>query len=152
MKSFSIAVALPLLLACGASRHEAEALGADEPSTAVRRAPAPLRRAEIAKAADDGLGALLAHVEVKPVQREGAFVGFAVLRFVCEPAGSCDADAALARIGLEPGDVLVAAFGKPIGTPDQAQIAFEALRSAPSVELTVERRGARRTVTTPIQP
>lgn len=143
MKAISIA-SVVVLVGCGSSAPAAKSGPAPTGSAALPAAPAPLRRAEVVQAVDDGLGVLLSHVEVAPVKKDGAFVGFALVRI--------DREGALARVGLEPGDVLLGVGGKPIRTPDEAQLAFEQLRTAPAVVLEVERAGARQTVTTPIQP
>ena len=130
-----------LLVGCGAS--SAPAAGpAPSPAPSAAPAPAPLRRAEVEAAVDAGLGALLARADIAPVKRNGAFVGFAVTGF----------DGPLGRAGLEPGDVIVRVGGKPIATPDEAQVAFESLRRAPSIVLEIERAGTPKTVTTPILP
>lgn len=115
-----------------------------EPARAAAMAPAPatIHRSEVVQTVERGLGALLARADVAPVMRGGAFAGFSIRGAAPE----------LARVGLVPGDVLVAAGGKPIRTPDDAQAAFEALRTAPAVVLEVERGGEKKTLTTPIAP
>ena len=139
--------ALWLLVACvgcGASQARAESELPAEPPILAPPAPAGLHRAQVVAAVDRGLGALLSRAEVEPVLRQGSFVGFAIVRF--------DADADLARVGLRPGDVLLAVGGSPVATPDQAQRAFESLRTAPRVVLDVERGGQKRQLVTPILP
>lgn len=133
-----------LFLLAGCASKLAPEPAAPEATAALAAAPQPIRRGEVVAAVDRGLGHILSRSEVAPVVRDGAFVGFAVTSF--------DKTSDLARVGLQPGDVLVAVGGKPIRTPDEAQVAFEGLRSAPSIVLDVERAGAKKTVTTPIAP
>lgn len=149
MKRSTMCVLWPwLLLACGASPVESAKV--PDPIASARPTPGPLRRAELTHVIDQGLGALLAHVEVAPMQREGRFLGFAIQRFVCTEAADCDVGPA--RLGLRVGDILLQVGGKPIATPDEAQLAFESLRDAPEIRLEVERENVRRTLTTPIAP
>jgi S1-C subfamily serine protease len=133
---------LAITAGCGPKREPATPA---QPTAAVATAaPGPLHRAELVATIDGGLGQILSRSDVAPVVRDGAFVGFAVVRF--------DQASDLARVGLEPGDVLTAVGGKPIRTPDEAQAAFEGLRTAPSIVIDVERAGAKKTLTTPIVP
>lgn len=133
-----------LVVIAGCASKLAPEPAAPEATAALAAAPAGIRRAEVLAAVERGLGQLLARSEVAPVVRDGIFVGFAVVHF--ERASD------LARVGLAPGDVLLAVGGKPIRTPDEAQLAFEGLRAAPSIVLEIERAGAKKTLTTPIAP
>lgn len=130
------------LILCGCGSSAAPASAPSAVPSAAAPAPAPIHRAEVERAIDEGLGSLLGRADIAPVKRKGSFVGFAVTGF----------DGPLGRVGLEPGDVLVRVGGKPIATPDEAQLAFEALRQAPSIVLEIERGGTPKTVTTPVLP
>ncbi len=135
---------IAIVLVLGACAPKPQAVVPAQEASATPVVVGPLHRAEVVATVDRGLGSILSRSEVAPVIREGSFVGFAVVRF--------DEATDLARVGLEPGDVLTAVGGKPIRTPDEAQLAFEGLRSAPSVVIDVERAGSKKTLTTPIVP
>lgn len=143
MKRVTLILAMGTMFGCAGPKE------AEDPHLALQDEPAPsapraITRAEVNRAVDAGLGQLLARADLNPVLRAGAFVGFEIRSF--------DTPADLARLGLQPGDILCAAQGKPIRTPDEAQLAFEALRDAKAIELDVERGAIRRRISQPIAP
>lgn len=146
MKTLSLLFAMSLC-ACGGPKEAADPhtlVDEDTPTGAEAGKGSGIARSEVVRVVDGGLGVLLARAELNPVLRERAFVGFEIVKF--------DSSADLARVGMRPGDVLVSVGGKPIRTPEEAQVAFDALKTAPAVVLEVERAGIRRRVTTPIGP
>lgn len=136
-------VPLCALLACGAPKEaEDPHLAGHEPTAASPPPSIAVERTELQRIVDAGLQPLLARAELEPVLRGDAFVGFRVVHF----------EGDLRRVGLQEGDVLLGVGGQPIRTPDEAQRAFESLRSAKSIVLDVERGGLRRGVVTPVVP
>ncbi|MBK6531574.1 MAG: hypothetical protein IPF99_18785 [Deltaproteobacteria bacterium] len=57
-----------------------------------------------------------------------------------------DRNGLMSRVGIRPGDTLVALNGSPLRNPDEALDAYIRARSATRFDLTLARRGARYTV------
>lgn len=104
---------------------------------AVSRAPAPgtIARADLLAVLDAGPGRFLAHVDVSPVFRGGAFAGWRIERFA-------PIDARLRGAPVRPGDVIVQVNGRPIARPEQLQRVWDDLRLADELVIDGERGGA----------
>ncbi len=92
----------------------------------------------------EGIGALLARVDVSPMLQAGRFVGFRLDRargLQRLRAGGLD---------LQPGDIVTRVNGQTIERPEHAQAAFLSLAEAPEIVIDVLRRGAPVTVRTAV--
>jgi general secretion pathway protein C len=118
--------------------------GAQTSAESATRAPGPLTRAEVEALVAQGLGSLLARMQVSPVLAQGRFVGFRL-----DAAEDLEAWHA-AGVDIRTGDVIVRVNGIRIERPEQALWAFERLRIAPAIEVGLLRDGAPLTVRSPI--
>lgn len=133
---------LSLLCACGGSAPEAET-SSSAPVTAKPRLPeGSLGRDEVVAIVDEGLGAFLGRVSLEPSLEAGRFRGFRVL--------SLQPDDFWRDVDLQPGDVVLAVNGNSVEEPVRAFEVFESLRTAPRLEVTIERAGRTRQLTFPI--
>lgn len=144
------------LVACaGAPRPEPQstALAAGGDDTAAEAQPAPeasgddhsltlgasgapeylgvIDRAGLRAIVDQGLGRVLARLQLSPVLLKGKFQGFRVNQI----------DPAWAASGVAVNDVLRRLNGAPIERPEQAMAAFESLRVASELALELSREG-----------
>ncbi len=154
--------ALPLaltLLACASSTHvdlSPAEVPFTPPSTGAEAAPpaaAPdpddgppvaFTRSTMRQTVHEGIGALLARVDVSPMLQAGRFVGFRLDRargLQRLRAGGLD---------LQPGDIVTRVNGQTIERPEHAQAAFLSLAEAPEIVIDVLRRGAPVTVRTAV--
>lgn len=144
------AALLPMTPACGGAQYpdvdEPMPPGAKtSPAAAAQTAPAPVRqqsgtlqRADVERVVDAGLGRFLGQVVVEPSLSAGKFVGWSIVSL--EPA------AAWRAIDLLPGDVVTRVNGMAIEREVQAYDAFQAVRQAPSIEVSYLRRGQPRSL------
>ena len=144
-----VAALLPLSLACGGGGG-AQYPDVDEPmppsaKTSPAEAPVPVRqqsgtlqRADVERVVDAGLGRFLAQVAIEPSLSAGKFVGWSIVSL--EPA------AAWLAIDLLPGDVVTRINGMAIEREGEAYDAFQAVRQAPSIEVSYLRRGQPRSL------
>jgi len=148
------AVLLPLSMACGGGEGEARYPDVDEPMPPgaqtspggvppatpdpVRQQSGTLQRADVERVVDAGLGRFLAQVAIEPSLSAGKFVGWSIVSLA--PA------AAWRSIDLLPGDVVTRINGMAIEREVQAYDAFQAVRQAPSIEVSYLRRGQPRSL------
>ncbi len=128
-------VAIAALLLMGACGGKPKVPASKPAGIAVEPSVSVLTRASLNQVLDAGLGAALQHVSLAelPVTRGGQVYGYQVLTH--------DEASIWGLFDVRPGDILVALNNGPLGTPDQAQASFEALRGAPEVSLRIERAG-----------
>jgi len=143
-----VAMAGAAVVGCGSSPPPAAprpvapaAAPSAPPPVADATAPSTLRRSEVRRVIDAGLGAFLQRVEVdeRPVRVAGKFRGFRVAGLRGDPA--------LWRgVDLRPGDVVTLVNGMPIERPEQALEAFRSLDVASELRVDLERDGAPRSL------
>jgi S1-C subfamily serine protease len=132
-------------LGCGSSYPASEYPPAPPPGLSVTEddlSPAPpgvLWRRDVDAVLDAGLGRFLQHVDVQPEFDQGNFLGFRVVEL--RPPGWWQG------VDLAPGDVVTQVNGMPIEQPTQAHDAFESLRKADKLEVSVLRAGQKRDLT-----
>ncbi len=146
-------LAAVLLTACGSSQYP----GIDEPlplpsdlehadakaAQAARAKPAPgapgtLRRADVERVVDAGLGRFLAHVALEPRVSAGKFTGWTIMAL--EPPDMWQG------VDIKPGDVVTRVNGMPIERETEAYDAFQAVRQAPTLEVSYLRQNQPRTL------
>lgn len=121
--------------ACGGGAVEPEvptAVPEVEPAE-PERPRGVLYRDEVLETVDAGLGYFLQRVELEPSLSSGRFRGFRVVTL--RPPGFWDG------VDLEPGDVVTSINGMPIERETEAFAAFESLRKAPSLRVSILRGG-----------
>jgi type II secretory pathway component PulC len=146
----SFAAAL-FVVACGGS-PEPKTAEAPKTSTtsanpassdpAMQRAPVTqLKRADVRRAIDRGLGVFLQNVMVEdyPAMKDGRFYGFRLKAL--NPDWAVD---------LRPGDVIVRVNGQVIEHPEEADAALRSLEKAPALKIDYEREGKMRSLEIPI--
>ncbi len=151
------------LMSCGATQPETEVRGpGPEPTSAPTARPkasgarpatrgdldAPLviQRPALERVLAAGPGRLLQQVPIEPVFAPGhKFAGFRILALFGD-------DPKVLRYGVLPGDVLHAVNGQRIVTPSDLMTAFERLRGADVLEVSVQRAGIARTFRFPVVP
>jgi S1-C subfamily serine protease len=138
-----------LVGACGGSSEPAPARApSPEPAPSVAAEPAPpkrvesLERREVIATVDAGLGRFLQRVEVEPELIEGQFKGFRIVDLYPRDWW--------AGVDLVPGDVVTQVNGMPIERDTQAYAAFETLRSAKELRVSLIRDGQPRELVLPI--
>jgi S1-C subfamily serine protease len=99
-------------------------------------------RAAVVEAVDAGLGAFLQRIQVEPVTRDGAYLGFQLK--AVDPAGGWSA------YDIQVGDIVTHANGKSLEAEASAFEVFQQLRSANEIKLSVIRDGVSRQVVIPI--
>jgi S1-C subfamily serine protease len=145
--------ALPALLlsACGGSQYpsldeplpppETRAVApissaAPLPGTAI--AITSLQRADVERVVDAGLGRFLTHVTLEPRLSAGKFTGWSI--------AALEPPALWQGIDLRPGDIVTRVNGMPIEREMEAFDAFQAVRRAPTLEVTYLRQNQPRTL------
>lgn len=106
------------------------------PGTAI--AVATLQRAEVERVVDAGLGRFLAHVALEPRLSGGKFSGWSIVAL--RPPELWQG------IDLQPGDVVTRVNGLSIEREVEAYDAFQAVRQAPSLEVSYLRQNQPRTL------
>jgi S1-C subfamily serine protease len=97
-----------------------------------------LERGDVERVVDAGLGSFLSHVAIEPSLSAGKFQGWSIVELV--PAE------AWRDIDLRPGDVVTRVNGMAIEREVQAFDAFQAVRHAPSLEISYLRQRQPRTL------
>jgi hypothetical protein len=97
-----------------------------------------LQRAEVERVIDAGLGNFLTQVEVEPSLSAGKFRGWSIVQLVPREAWR--------GIDLQPGDVVTRINGMAIEREVEAYDAFQAVRQAPTLEVTYLRQNQPRTL------
>ncbi|MEB2313556.1 MAG: hypothetical protein OZ921_21025 [Sorangiineae bacterium] len=133
---------LASLYGCGGAAPASPPRAASQPAPATPRAVTELARAEVVAAVDAGLGRFLQHVELEPVLVGGKFEGFRVVTL--RPPEFWDG------VDVRPGDVVTQVNGQPIERETQAYDAFQALKTARALEVSLTRDGKPRTLVLPI--
>ncbi len=115
-----------------------EPLPGEEPSSDLqefpRRKSGVIRRHELMRVLDAGLGQYLSNVELEPEFQKGSFVGFRIVTLF-------PGNLTYASLDLRPGDTVTRINGKPISRPEHASAIWKELRAAS--ELVVHyRRGS----------
>ncbi len=133
-----------LVVACGAATQEAEPPPRIDVA-AEPEGPAPLsalKREDVDRAIDAGLGYFLQHVAVEPDVVSGKFRGFRIVQMT--------PDSYWQGVELFPGDVVTSVNGMPIGRETEAYAAFQALRQAKELRVAYIREGEARELVLPI--
>jgi type II secretory pathway component PulC len=135
------------LAGCGGNAPSAAGPVAPAASAKVAARPAKvtsIKRSAVKAAVQDGLGRMLAKVEIgaEPYRKAGNFAGFIVEGFR-EPEFFSGVD-------FEPGDVVTQVNGKSIERPELAVAVFESLAKAKELRVAIERKGAARELVLPI--
>lgn len=131
------------LAGCGSSLLDEPVEAPAAPAVAVeqpKKAPAPppgsLWREDVNFTVDEGLGYFLQRVSVEPEIVDGKFQGFRIVDL--EPPDFW------AGVDLRPGDVVTRVNGMPIERDIDAYEAFQSLRAAPSLRVSLVRGGMKR--------
>lgn len=141
MRRSPLLLASVLLLACGGATRPAEEPRAEASVAVEPEAPRPLERegtierAELDAVLAGGFGLFLQRVTTEPHLDAGRFVGFRLTELRTEIFEGVD---------LRPGDTLLSVNGLPIERPEEALMAWNALRVASELTLEVLREGERR--------
>ncbi len=148
--SFLLVSALPLLtVACASSPYPSvnDPMPPPEPGTIADIKGAPrspnhgrsaqaavgtLQRADVESVVDAGLGRFLAHVAIEPSLSAGKFSGWSIVGL--QPPELWQG------VDLLPGDVITGVNGMAIERETQAFEAFQAVRQAPTLEVTYLRQ------------
>jgi len=139
--SFSrLACAAIVLSGCASGQYPSldEPLPPPDPKRppAASLQPAPpvtsLRRADVERVVDAGLGRFLGHVSVEPRLSAGKFTGWSIV--------ALDPPELWRGVDLMPGDVVTKVNGLPIEREMEAFDAFQAVRQAPALEVSYLRR------------
>ena len=101
-------------------------------------APGTLRRSDVESVVDAGLGRFLTHVALEPSAPGGKFKGWTIM--------SLDPPELWQGVDLKPGDVVTSVNGMPIERETEAYDAFQAVRQAPTLEVTYLRQNQPRTL------
>jgi hypothetical protein len=139
-----------LASACGGSQYP----GLDDPlpppgeleqrdaraAKAAKALPAAgtLRRADVVRVVDAGLGRFLEHVSVEPSLSAGKFTGWTIV--------GLSPPELWRGVDLVPGDVVTRVNGMPIERETEAYDAFQAVRQAPVLEVSYLRRNQPKTL------
>ena len=97
-----------------------------------------LQRADVERVVDAGLGRFLGSVVIEPSLSAGKFTGWSIVGL--EPAGLWGG------VDLRPGDVVTKINGMPIEREVEAFDAFQAVRQAPTLEISYLRQNQPRTL------
>jgi S1-C subfamily serine protease len=135
------------MLGCAGAAEEAPPPRVKSPPPPSAKAPEPRRvdaldRGEVLAVLDEGLGSFLRRVEVEAVVQTGRFEGFRIVGLF--------PDAYWRGVDLRPGDVVTAVNGMPIERETEAYAAFESLRSAKELRVSLVRDGEPRELSLPI--
>lgn len=155
-ESFFLICTASVLVACGgqgASRGATTATVETPPQRVTSSEPAApevgpmtISRPQLLAVLDAGFGRFLQGIATEPALEGNAFAGFRVVAF----APTWLADRRGVRAALRPTDVITQVNGLPIERPEQAFRAFEALRAADALTLTIKRDGVEDTLRVPI--
>lgn len=99
----------------------------------VTRQAGTLQRGDVEKVVDAGLGRFLSQVAIEPKLQAGKFVGWSIV--------SLQPPELWRGIDLQPGDVVTRVNGMAIEREMQAYDAFQAVRQAPTLEVSYTRGG-----------
>jgi S1-C subfamily serine protease len=102
--------------------------------------PGVLRRGNVVRAVDRGLGQWLQGVLVTAVREAGRFQGWRVEKLYPD-------DPCFGSVDVRPGDVVTTVNGASLERPEQANDLFQSLRAAPALRIQLVRAGSPRTVT-----
>lgn len=138
----SVSIGLCGLVACGGSTPDPNDVPVSGPQPGVTPRGSVSRQA-VVEAVDAGLGAFLQRVSVEPVTRDGAYLGFQLK--AVDPAGGFSA------YDIRVGDIVTHANGKSLEVEATAFEAFQELRTANQITLSVIRDGVSRQVVIPIE-
>lgn len=109
------------------------------PSDLVPPPPGSVWRRDVDAVLDAGLGRFLQRAELEAELEEGTFVGFRVTALLAAEFWQ--------GVDLAVGDVVMQVNGMPIEQPEQAHAAFESLRDAERLTVSVRRGAERRELT-----
>ena len=130
---------LPLLWGCGGSDEAGVGPSHSGDAQPLRQNRIrSLKRAEVIRVVDAGLGHFLQRVTLEPSLHGAAFEGFRIVE-LHPPEWWRGVD-------LAPGDVVIQINGRPIERPDEAHSVFESLRTAPELRVDYLREGEPRTL------
>lgn len=135
-----------ILVGCGSSLMDepVEAPATSPPTVAVAAPqkpsapPGALWREDVNFTVDEGLGYFLQRVSVEPEIIAGKFQGFRIVDL--KPADFWQG------VDLKPGDVVTQVNGMPIERDIDAYEAFQSLRAAPTLRVSLLRGGERREI------
>ena len=136
------------IVACGGAAESGEPVRSPAPAK-VASAEAPkkpvdaLGRNDVLATVDAGLGRFLQRVDVEPELQDGQFQGFRIVGL--HPPEFWEG------VDLAPGDVITKVNGLPIERETQAYAAFETLRAAKELRVSIIRGGAPRELVLPIR-
>jgi hypothetical protein len=152
--SLRLFASIPLLAACASSQYPSidDPLPPPEPGSvsSIRGQPtvaqltgattpvSRLERADVERVVDGGLGRFLAHVAIEPRLSGGKFAGWSIVAL--EPPELWQG------VDLQPGDVVTRVNGMAIEREMEAFDAFQAVRSAPTLEVSLLRQNQPRTL------
>jgi type II secretory pathway component PulC len=111
----------------------------------ARSATGRVRRADLVAVLDRGPGVFLRGVDVRPAFRARRFAGWQVLAFFPD-------EPTFQSVDLLPGDLVVGVNGRAIERPEDLIDLWQALRTAPAIEVDVVRSGERRKLLYTIAP
>lgn len=143
LRALTLAVIGGQLSCASPSPAPAEVPELSPSSKVVARTPVgSVERKEVDQTVEAGLGAFLQRVSVEPVMEGEKFVGFRLV----------DIDPGMLRKGIDiqVGDVLTQANGHSLEVETEAFDAFEGLRTATEIRLSVLRNGKPQQVVIPI--
>jgi hypothetical protein len=111
------------------------------PSSAPHRPPGPprvseagtLKRADVERVVDAGLGRFLSQIAIEPALSGGKFTGWSIV--------SMQPPELWRTVDLKPGDVVTRINGMAIEREVEAYDAFQAVRQAPTLEISYVRQG-----------
>ncbi len=104
------------------------------PIAPTARAPFTLNRGEVNRTLDATPGAFLRRVSTEVRLRQGRFAGWRIVSFA-------PSDLIFTDGPLRPGDVILKVNGHTLERPDDLLELWQALRSAPSLTVDLERNG-----------
>jgi S1-C subfamily serine protease len=136
----SVIVGLLSAVSCGGATPEPN----DVPVTGAPKVTprGSVSREAVVDAVDAGFGAFLQRIQVEPVTREGAYLGFQLKAI--DPAGGWSA------YDVRVGDIVTHANGKSLEAEATVFEVFQSLRTANEIKLSLIREGVSRQVTIPI--
>ena len=108
--------------------------------------PMTISRPQLLAVLDGGFGRFLQGIETQAALEGGAFTGFRVTSF----APIWLADRRGVRAALRPTDIITRVNDLPIERPEQAFVAFESLREAEALVISMKRDGVEETLRIPI--
>src|SRR5688572_25938342 len=138
MRSLLLPIALSGLLACGGSAPPPAQPPPPPPKAKTASAPAPPKmppgtvlRKDLTSFIDGGFARFLQMVEVEPSLEQGKFKGWSIVAL--RPPEFWQG------VDLKPGDVVSSVNGLPIERETEAFDAFQSLRSAEKISITLHR-------------